>query len=158
LEVLVGNFTGFYAGPTTAPEGHEATTAPGALPASLVRHGPPIEVLGQLGAVLQVIADDLVDVGQLEAWKILSDLFRSSSAVERADHEMERDPAAANTVHSAPVFRQWNCIDYFCRHNRGSHCTRGWHSRATAGTSGFAHISHVNPLTGTVAMQILKSG
>lgn len=52
------------------------------------------QIIGELGAMFQVIADDLVDVSQLENQEILSDLLRSGRATERADYEIKRYASA----------------------------------------------------------------
>ena len=62
-----------------------------------------IKVLGQFGIVLQVVADDLINVRQLETREILCDFLWSGTAIERADDEVERDPANSRGTRGAPT-------------------------------------------------------
>jgi hypothetical protein len=72
-----------------------------------------LEVRSQLGAVLQVIADNLVGVGQLQTGELLGDFLRRGTPIEGANHEIQRDACSADTVHAVGVLRQGNRFDQF---------------------------------------------
>jgi hypothetical protein len=62
-----------------------------------------LEVFSELGIMFQIVADDLVDVGQNETRKILHDLLSGSPAIECVDDQIERNPRAGHTAHSVGI-------------------------------------------------------
>src|SRR5215213_9289939 len=64
---------------------------------------PGREVLVHLAAVLQVVADDGVDVGQVERRVLLDNLLGRGALVEGVDHRIQRDARAPDADHAVGV-------------------------------------------------------